>query len=70
MVGYSYRLGSQGPKGSAILSNSESITVVEGRSEGAGLSPVSERATTQPKVKVPKCYLNVEGSLNPQTAGL
>lgn len=63
-------MSGQGPKGSAILSNSEPITVVEGWSEGVGLSSTSERETTQPRVKVSKYYLNEEGSLTPQTAGL
>jgi hypothetical protein len=54
-VEYSYRLIGQGPKGSAILSNSESIAAVEDRSEGAGLSSVPERETTRPRVKVSKC---------------
>ncbi|RLF07452.1 MAG: hypothetical protein DRJ64_02945 [Thermoprotei archaeon] len=59
----------QGPKGSAILSNSESMGHVEGRSEGTGVSLVPERVKTQTRVKGPKCGLNDEGSGNPQTAG-
>ena len=43
-----------------MLSNSESATMEEARSEGAGVSLVSERGTTQPEVKVPKCRLNVK----------
>lgn len=55
----------QGSKGPAILSNSESSVVVDGYSEGIGVSSVPERKTGQTKVKVPKCWLNAERCLNP-----
>ena len=41
-----------------MLSNSELMVVVDGWSEGAGVSSVSERGTTQTKVKVLKCWLS------------
>ena len=63
-------MSGQGPKGSAILSNSEAISTVEDRNEGIGVSSISERETTLPKVKVSKYRLNEEGSLDPQTVGL
>ena len=63
-------MNGQGPKGSAVLSNSEAISAVEDQSEGAGVSLVSERGTTLPRVKVSKYRLNEEGSLDPQTVGL
>ncbi len=36
-----------------MLSNSEPIIAVDDRSKGTGVSLVSERARTQPGVKVP-----------------
>lgn len=47
-------MNGEGPKGSAFLSNSEFVSAVESWSEDAGVSSVSERGRTQPKVKVPK----------------
>ena len=47
-------MNGQGPKGSAILPNSESIAALEDRSEVTGVSSVSERVLTPPKVKVSK----------------
>ena len=43
----------------ALLSNSESTAAVDGRSQGRGVSSLSERGTTQTGVKAPKCRLSV-----------
>lgn len=43
------------------LSNSKSSIIVEDWNGGMGVSSMSERGTTQPKVKVPKCKLSVNG---------
>lgn len=40
-----------------MLSNSEPVAAVEGWSEGAGVSSVSTRGTTQREVKAPKFRL-------------
>ena len=55
----------------ALLSNSESIAAVDGRSQGRGLSSLSERETTQTGVKAPKCRLSVndKGGPGSKTAG-
>ncbi len=50
----------QAPKGAGILLNSKAPITVEGRSEGAGVSSVSERGITQTEVKVPKCQLSIK----------
>ena len=63
-------MNGQGAKASAVLSNSEFTVGVEGWNGGAGVSSASERGITQTRVKVPKYWLNEEGSRNPQTEGL
>ncbi len=50
----------QVPKGVGILLNSEAPITVEGRSEGMGVSSISERGITQTEVKVPKCQLSIK----------
>lgn len=55
----------------ATLSNSKGSIIVEDWNGGVGVSSMSERGTTQPKVKVPKCRLIVKGERRsyPKTAG-
>ena len=43
-----------GEKSFGILSNSESIIIVENRSEWIGVISIRKRETTQTKVKAPK----------------
>lgn len=64
-------MGESGGDTLALLSNSESATAVEGRSQGQGLSSCSERETTQTEVKAPKCRLSVndKGGPGSKTAG-
>ena len=59
--GVEHQLEKQGKKFSLFLLNSESIVAKEGRSRGMGVTPISERGTTQPWVKVPKSWLSVNG---------
>jgi hypothetical protein len=69
--GVEHQLEKQGKKFSLFLLNSKAIIVVEVGSRGTGVSPVSERGTTQPRVKVLKYYLSVKGKgcFLPKTAG-
>lgn len=53
-----------------MLLNSEPIGCVEVWNEFVWLSYTVERGTTQTEVKASKYWLNVEGSSDPQTAGL
>ena len=64
-------MGESGGETLAPLSNSESTTAVDGRSQGRGLSSLSERETTQTGVKAPKCRLSVndKGGPGSKTAG-
>ena len=59
--GVEHQLEKQGKKFSLFLLNSESIVALEGGSRGAGVTPVSDRGTTLPWVKVPKNWLIVNG---------
>ena len=59
--GVEHQLRRQGKKFSLSLLNSESIDVVEGGSRGVEVNPTSERGTTQPRVKVLKNWLSVNG---------
>ena len=53
-----------------MLSNSESLILVEGWSERARVSCVRMRETTQTKVKAPKCWLSVlKGVTGPKQRG-
>jgi len=49
----------QGEKSLGVLFNSESPIYVDAGNQGAGLSLVSERGTTQRSVKAPKYWLSV-----------
>ena len=69
-LGVEHQLEVQGPKGPGSLLNSKSLVIVEGGSEGAGVSLVPEREITLPAVKAPKYWLSQEGSFQPQTVGM
>lgn len=46
-----------------MLSNSETIGVVDRRSQGSGVNSLSERDSTQPEVKAPKYWLSQRASV-------
>ena len=55
-----HRLGVQGARALGTLSNSEVAAAVDGRSEGVGVSSMSERGITPTGVKVRKCQLSTK----------
>lgn len=59
--GVEHQLEGPGKKFSALLLNSEYTIVVEAGSRGMAVSDMSERGTTQPRVKVLKNWLSVKG---------